>query len=50
MKYNTFLRIKRVFPANRKESVASYFERLAKFLERDDWWKIQANRAMEDLI
>lgn len=33
IKYNTFLRIKRVFPARRNESAADYFERLAIFLE-----------------
>lgn len=33
IKYNTFLRLKRVFPARRKESAADYFERLAQYLE-----------------
>jgi len=33
IKYNTFRRIKAVFPAQRGESASSYFERLAKFLE-----------------
>ena len=31
--YNTFKRIKAVFPAYRDETTASYFSRLAKYLE-----------------
>ena len=34
MKWNTFLRLKRQFPAQRGESAAHYFERLAKWLEK----------------
>lgn len=34
MKYSTFLRIKRLFPGERGETMAHYFERLAKFIER----------------
>lgn len=39
IKWNTFVRIKRVFPSIRDESVADYFSRLAKFLEehKDDF-------------
>lgn len=34
MKWNTYLRLRRVFPSLRGESAAHYFERLAKHLER----------------
>jgi hypothetical protein len=33
MKWNTYLRIRRVFLGKRNESIANYFERLAKHLE-----------------
>jgi len=33
IKYNTFLRLKRVFPSERGETMAHYFERVAKHLE-----------------
>ncbi len=33
MKYNTFSRLKKVFPSLHEESCAKYFERLAKYLE-----------------
>ena len=33
MNYNTFVRLKVVFPAGRKESMSSYFNRLAIHLE-----------------
>ena len=36
MRYNTFLRIKRKFPAERGEGIADYFGRLAKFLEENE--------------
>lgn len=39
MKYNTFLRLKKQFPAMRKESCSEYFERLAKMLETYDGLK-----------
>ena len=32
IKYSTFLRLKKYFPADRGESAASYFERLSKYL------------------
>lgn len=34
MKYNTMKRLRAVFPTQRGESTASYFERLAKELEK----------------
>ena len=33
MNFNTFTRLKNVFPARRKESAGNYFQRLAKHLE-----------------
>jgi hypothetical protein len=33
MKYNTYLRLRRAFPAIRGETAAHYFERLAKWLK-----------------
>ena len=35
MNYNTFVRLKATFPANRNESMAHYFNRLAILLEME---------------
>ena len=35
MRWNTYLKLKAVFPSLRGESAAHYFERLAKYLESE---------------
>ena len=35
MKYNTYLRLKASYPSLKNESAANYFERLAKYLEKN---------------
>ena len=41
--YNTFLRLKRVFPSLKNESFASYFQRLVKYMD-------ELTTKQEDLI
>jgi len=36
MKYSTYLRLRKIFKAQRGESAASYFERLSKWLESEN--------------
>jgi len=33
IKYSTYLKLRRAFPSLRNETMVSYFERLAKYLE-----------------
>lgn len=33
IKYNTLVRLQKTFPAMRNESMKSYFERIAKYME-----------------
>ena len=41
MKYNTYLRIKAVFPSVKGESAAKYFQRLAQYLEENQFFNIK---------
>lgn len=43
IKYNTFLRLKRVFPSIRGESMADYFQRLVIRLEHMEYDLIPVN-------